>query len=286
MARVFEAIDAAVAAGDPFDVAHDHSGFVALAMADRLSAPLVHTVHGPFTAATSRFYARHGHKAAMVAISDSQRARAPPSLAGMPVIPNPIAVDDWPLRSEKDEYLLWIGRLTPEKGPQRAIEVARRARRPLVIAGPVQPGHEAFFEAEIQPLLDGERVRFVGEIGGQPKRELFARATALLMPIRWPEPFGMVMIEALACGTPVLAFPEGAATEIVINGENGFLVADEAEMARAVPALGRLDPWRCRASVSRRFDVEAVAAAYEAIYRQHHGHAGNRLAAVRSVARR
>jgi glycosyltransferase involved in cell wall biosynthesis len=131
---------------------------------------------------------------------------------------------------------------------------------------PIQPGQEEFFEAEVRPRLDGERVQFIGEVGGVRKQELFARAAALLMPIRWPEPFGMVMIEALACGTPVVAFPEGAASEIVVHGDNGFLVEDEAEMADATARLGELDPSRCRASTAR-YAADGIAAKYEAMYR-------------------
>lgn len=115
--------------------------------------------------------------------------------------------------------------------------------------------------------LDGERAQFIGEVGGVRKQELFARAAALLMPIRWPEPFGMVMIEALACGTPVIAFPEGAASEIVVHGDNGFLVEDEVEMADAIARLAELDPGRCRASAAR-YAADGIAAEYEAVYRE------------------
>jgi len=267
VALAFEEIDLAGVAGTPFNVVHDHSGFTALAMADRVSTPVLHTLHGPFTEATARFYARHGHKAAIVAISRAQLAKAPPEFAVSAVIPNPIAVADWPLRRHKDDYLLWIGRMTAEKGAHRAIDAARRAGLRLVLAGPIQPGQEEFFESEVRPKLDGERVRFIGEVGGVRKQELFARASALLMPIRWPEPFGMVMIEALACGTPVIAFPEGAASEIVVHGANGFLVEDEVEMADAITKLEELDPSRCRASASR-FAANGIAAEYEAEYRK------------------
>ena len=112
--------------------------------------------------------------------------------------------------------------MTPEKGPHRAIAAARAVDVPLVLAGVIQPGQQAFFDREVAPHIDGERVRFVGEVGGSTKRSLFARARGLLMPIRWNEPFGMVMVEALACGTPVIAFPEGAARELVVDGKTGF----------------------------------------------------------------
>jgi glycosyltransferase involved in cell wall biosynthesis len=260
-------IDAEAVLGRPFDVVHDHCGFTALAMADRLSTPMVHTVHGPFAPELAGFYSAHGNKAEVVAISISQVAHAPLSLRDCRVVPNPIVVADWPLQCEKDDYLLWIGRMTQEKGPQRAIIAAREAGRRLILAGPVQPGQEPFFHEQVEPHVDGDRVRYIGEVGGRRKIDLFARAYALLMPIRWPEPFGMVMIEALACGTPTIAFPEGAATEIVRHGENGFLVHDEHAMAEAVTLVERIDPARARASVAGRYDVSVTADGYEAAYR-------------------
>jgi glycosyltransferase involved in cell wall biosynthesis len=268
VAGAFEAIELAGAAGVGFDVVHDHCAFTAFAMADRLSVPLVHTLHGPFTPETSGFYRRHRRKAQAVAISEAQRAAAPLGLRIAAVVSNPIDARNWPYREDKADYLLWAGRMDVEKGPHRAVAAAQRSGLPLVLAGPVQSGQEEFFESQVAPHVDGEAVSYVGEVGGEEKCELFASARALLMPIRWPEPFGMVMVEALACGTPVIAFPEGAACEIVRNCENGFLVDDEEMMCEAIARLGEIDPETCRAQVVERFDVERVAAAYEGVYEQ------------------
>jgi glycosyltransferase involved in cell wall biosynthesis len=266
VARAFEEIDLA-AYDRRFDVVHDHCGFTALAMADRIETPLVHTLHGQFTASTAAFYARHGHKAALVGICRAQLESGPVGLETIGAIPNPIDVRDWPLREHKDDHLLWIGRMTSEKGPHRAIAAARVAGLPLVLAGVIQPGQQAFFDREVAPHVDGERVRFVGEVGGSVKRSLFAGARALLMPIRWEEPFGMVMVEALACGTPVIAFPEGAARELVLDGQTGFLVEDEQAMGAAVDQLPHIAARDCRAWVAEHCDVDVVAAAYESAYR-------------------
>jgi glycosyltransferase involved in cell wall biosynthesis len=165
----------------------------------------------------------------------------------------------------KQDYLLWLGRFVPEKGPQRAIVVAKESGRPLVLAGTVQPRQERFFATEIEPHIDGTQIRFVGEVGGARKQRLFADAYAFLMPIRWPEPFGMVMVESLAAGTPVLAFAQGAAPEIVEHGKSGFLVDDEHEMAAMVEKVRELDPADCRRS-AERFSPDRVAARYEAAY--------------------
>lgn len=259
VAQAFELIDRA-AQNRPFDVIHDHCGFTALAMADRIDTPLVHTLHGPFDTETAAFYARHGHKGSLVAISRSQLAAAPPGLETVATIPNPIDLRAWPLQPRKGDYLLWVGRMTPEKGPQHAIAAAKAVDVPLILAGVIQPGQQAFFDQEIAPHLDGRRVRFVGEIGGATKRSLFAKARGLLMPIRWDEPFGMVMIEAMACGTPVLAFPEGAAPEVVDHGRTGFLCEDEAAMVGAIGRLGELDRHDCRMAVEGYFSTTRMVA--------------------------
>ena len=262
----YDAVDQATVEDRPFDVVHDHSGFTAVAMAQRLSVPVVHTLHAPFNDETRPFYARHGHKARLVAISRYQLEHAPPGVRVADVVPNPIRVADWPFRVEKDDYLLWMGRMDPAKGAHCAIAVARAAEIRLVLAGPVQPRQEEYFRTEIEPYVDGREVQFVGEVSGVRRKELFAHAKAFLMPIRWPEPFGMVMVEALACGTPVIAFPEGAASEIVIDGENGFHVADEQAMAEAIDRLDAIEPARCRESVASRYDATIIADGYEAVY--------------------
>jgi glycosyltransferase involved in cell wall biosynthesis len=261
----FAALDEAAAAGSPFDVVHDHCGFTPLAMADRIAVPLAHTVHGPFDDDTKVYYSHNSWKGTIVCISHSQAGMGPKDVQVAGVVHNPIDVDAWPVGLHKQDYLLWLGRFVAEKGPHRAIRVAQMARRPLILAGTVQPGHEKFFANEIEPHIDGTNVQFVGEVGGARKQQLFADAFAFLMPIRWPEPFGMVMVESLAAGTPVLAFNQGAAPEIVENGRNGFLVDDEEEMAAAVEPAGKLDPMECRRS-AERFSPDRVAARYEAMY--------------------
>jgi glycosyltransferase involved in cell wall biosynthesis len=267
-ARAFALIDEQALRGRAYDVVHDHCGFTPLAMADRLATPLVHTLHGPFRSDEAAFYAHHAGKAHVVAISQAQLAAAPHGLRVAGVVPNPIDVQQWPLQRHKQPYLLWVGRMAREKGAHRAIAAARLAGMRLLLAGPVQRGQESFFDCEVAPYADGERVSYVGEVSGAAKRRLYARASALLMPIRWAEPFGMVMIEAMACGTPVIAFPEGAARELVRQGQTGFLVDDERQMARACRRIAEIDPVLCRRSVIERFDARRVAGAYVCIYRQ------------------
>ena len=190
VAGAWQQVDLAAERGDGFDVLHDHSGFTALAMADRVAVPVVHTVHGTFDGNTAPFYRRHGHKALLVALSSAQAQSAPDGVRIAGVVPNPIRVDHWPLSKEKEDYLLWMGRMDPVKGAHRAIEAARLAGRTLVLGGPVQPGQEPCFRERVEPHLDDRRVHYLGEVAGVAKQELYANAAALLMPIRWREPFG------------------------------------------------------------------------------------------------
>jgi glycosyltransferase involved in cell wall biosynthesis len=262
----YDVVARAAAEGRPFDVVHDHSGFTGVAMAPRSASPVVHTLHEPFDNETRPFYMRHGRKVRLVAISRFQLEHAPPGVRVTEIVPNPIRVEDWPFCEGKDDYVLWVGRFDPVKGAHHAIAVACGADTRLVLAGVVQPGQERYFHREIEPHVDGEQILFLGEVGGPRRKDLFARAKALLMPISWAEPFGMVMIEALVCGTPVLAFPEGDASEIVIHGENGFIVADEQRMVQAIDRLEEIDPLRCRESVASRYDAAIIAERYEAVY--------------------
>jgi glycosyltransferase involved in cell wall biosynthesis len=260
------AIDDAGRHGHPFDLVHDHSGFTLVAVADRIDVPVLHTVHGPFTPEATTFYSRHADKVWMSVLSHAQLESGPSGARCVGAIPNPIDLRAWPLECRKDGYLLWIGRMDDTKGAHRAIAVAQKTDMPLILAGPVQPGQEEYFETEVRPHVDGERIRYVDEVGGRRKQELFAHAEALLMPIRWAEPFGIVMVEAMACGTPVIAFREGAANDLVRDGVNGFLVDDERAMADALGALDQIDAAACRGHVEARYGVGEVAAAYAAVY--------------------
>lgn len=266
VARVFDAVDQAAITDTPFDLIHDHCGFTAFAMANRITTPVIHTLHGPFTPDTRDFYRQHAGKAPAIAISASQRAAAPANLHITAVIPNPIDVASWQTGLVKGDYVLWVGRMTAEKGPHRAIAAARAGGVPLILAGPIQPGQEHFYREHVEPHVNGSTVRYIGAVGGDTKQLLFAHARALLMPIRWAEPFGMVMIEALACGTPVIAFPEGAAPEVVDDGVTGFLVENEAQMAVAISQLRALNPADCRRAALNRYDISRVAEAYEGAY--------------------
>jgi glycosyltransferase involved in cell wall biosynthesis len=197
--------------------------------------------------------------AAIVAVSHAQLKPAP-ELPVARVIHHGIDAADFPVGSGSGGYLVFLGRLSPDKGAGRAIDAARKAGVPLLLAGKMrEPWERDYFEARVAPFLS-DKIQYLGEVGHDRKLELLANAKALLFPIRWNEPFGLVMIEALACGTPVLAFPEGAAPEVLEDGKTGFLCHDEAAMAEAVEKLGTLDRSACRAAVENYFSTARMAA--------------------------
>jgi glycosyltransferase involved in cell wall biosynthesis len=167
----------------------------------------------------------------------------------------------------KSDYLLFIGRLSAEKAPHLAIEAALANDRRIVLAGKIStPDEQAYFDSSVLPLLDHPLVTYVGEADGAKKRQLFAGASAFLMPLLWEEPFGLVMIEAMACGTPAIAFNRGGAPELIRHGETGFLVEDADEMAAAIRRIRDLDPASCRAHVEANFSPEVLADRYLEVY--------------------
>jgi glycosyltransferase involved in cell wall biosynthesis len=252
-----------------YDVVSDHTGALGLTLSNLTSTPFLNTVHGTLAGEAGELYRRVCEltpDAALVSLTESHRASAS-DLPWAATIPNAIALDDHPCRPHSGgKYLFWLGRMSADKGPVTAIEVARAAGMPMLLAGKLRgPAEEAYFAQEVKPLLGGG-IAYVGEIDPHERVRLLHGALALINPIAWEEPFGLVMVEAMACGAPVIAFPEGSAPELVIDGETGFVVDDEHAMAEAVGRLDEIDPARCRASMEERFDVAPVAEAYERAY--------------------
>jgi len=244
------------------DLIHDHT--LVGPLSGPAEVPVVVTSHGPFDALTTPIFERIARRANVMAISRSQ-ARSAPSVPITAVVHHGLEARRWPLGAG-GRHLTFLGRMHPHKAPDRAIRIARRAGVPLVLAAKMrEPAEIAYFEECVRPLLHADAC-FVGEADAVAKRELLAGSIALLNPIAWPEPLGMVMLEALACGTPVLASPLGAAPEIVDHGRNGYLCTSDDDFVAAVDAAGRLDRRACRATVVERFPVERMVDGYLEVF--------------------
>jgi glycosyltransferase involved in cell wall biosynthesis len=251
------------------DVVHDHSLLGPLwARIAAPHVPVLTTSHGPFEPALERHFSIVAEHAGVIAISRHQRSTAP-ELPVTAVVHHGIDTDRVPLGEGRGGYVLFLGRMNPDKGVDRAIRAARAAGKRLVIAAKMwEPAEYRYFTEFVEPLL-GPDAEYVGEVGGDEKAELLADAEALINPIRWPEPFGLVMIEALAAGTPVVTFPEGAAPEIVDHGETGFLCRDDADLAATLHRLDEIDRARCRAAAKERFSVQRMVRDHVSVYERH-----------------
>jgi len=248
-----------------FDIVHDHTLVGPLLSARYPELTVVTTNHGPFDRELSSLYRSVTPRVSVVAISD-HHARSATDVPISAVIRHGLNLAEFPVGAGDGGYFLYLGRMTPEKGARTAALVARRAGVPLVIAAKCrEPAEQDYFEREVRPLLGGD-VEFVGEVGGAEKIRLLGGARALLNPITWPEPFGLVMIEALACGTPVLAFPQGSAPEIVDHGVTGFLCDDATEMELAVGRVDELDRRSCRRAAEQSFSTHRMVHEHLALY--------------------
>ena len=252
-----------------FDVIHCHVDYLAFPFHDLTPTPTVHTIHGRLDLPHLEAVYRQFNAVPLVSISDAQRA----PLAALGVhwagtVYHGLPVERYAFAPEDRGYLAFLGRLAPEKQPELAIEIARRVGLPLKIAAKVDAADEEYFRAVIAPLLDDPLVEFLGEIGEDDKPAFLGGARALLFPIDWPEPFGLVMIEAMACGTPVVARPCGSVPEVVVHGRTGFLASTLVELTEAVKRLDEIDRAECRRHAERHFSVGRMAEDYEAIYRR------------------
>jgi glycosyltransferase involved in cell wall biosynthesis len=248
-----------------YDIIHNHTSLEGMAAAGLVRTPVLTTLHGGILGDWKLLFMHY--KGWYNTISHAMKALLPKKERFAGVVYNSINVASYPFNSGKrDDYLLFLSRISSEKGPHLAIEAAKRLGARLIIAGNVHSPDRPYFEERVLPRLDGDQIVFVGEADYYRKRELMARARCLLAPVVWPEPFGLFMAEAMACGTPVIAFNNGAAPEVVSHGETGYIVNNVDEMAEAVGLVDRIDPSACRRHVEQRFNVSRMADEYLSAY--------------------
>ncbi|WP_439375303.1 glycosyltransferase family 4 protein [Bradyrhizobium sp. PMVTL-01] len=250
-----------------FDVIHAHIDWLHLPLLSRLGVPFLTTLHGRLDLPGLPDLVRQFPDASFVSISDHQRLPLPDAKWSGTIqhgLPSEL------LRPfhEEGSYLAFLGRLTADKGPEDAIRIARAARMPLRIAAKLPRAETAYFKKHLEPQIDGETIQLVGEVDDAKKQPFLAGAAALLFPIDWPEPFGLVMIEAMACGTPVIAYRSGSVPEVIDHGLTGFIVENEEQAVTAVGELRKLDRRRVRARFEERFTARRMARQYEDRYRE------------------
>ena len=247
----------------PFDIVHDHSVAGPLTASRRTRT--VVTAHGPVQGAMGDYFGALGRRISLVAISEAQRAHRP-RLPWVGVVHNGVRVEEFPFSAMKDDYLLFLGRMHPDKAPHVAMDTAREVGMRIVMAAKCsEPGERRYFEREIAPRL-GPGVKWIGEADQDQKKALLRTARALIFPIAWDEPFGLVMVEAMACGTPVVALRRGAAPEVVVDGVTGFVRDDPDELPDAVRAVSEIEPSACRRHVEQQFSAAGMVDAYERLF--------------------
>lgn len=249
-----------------FDVLHFHVDLLHFPMFEQMAGKTVTTLHGRLDLKDLPPVFWHWPGYGLVSISDDQRA-ALPDANWLGTVPHGLPRDLYEFcERSTGRYLAFLGRISPEKRPDLAIQIARRAGIPLKIAAKVDPADAGYYETVVKPLLNDPSVEFIGEIGDEYKSEFLGNALALLFPINWPEPFGMVMIESMACGTPVVAWHCGSVPEVLEEGISGYIVRSETEALAAIRRVGELDRRRVRAAFERRFTSATMAHAYLDIY--------------------
>ena len=250
-----------------FDIIHFHIDYLHFPLSRREKVVNVTTLHGRLDIPDLQPLYQVFPEMPVVSISDSQREPLP-NINWQGTVYHGMPRDRYPVFEVTGKYLAFLGRISPEKGLDQAIEITKRAGMPLKIAAKIDKADQKYFDDVIKPLLDNHLVEYVGEIGYPEKFDFLGNAAALLFPIDWPEPFGLVMIEAMACGTPVIAYPYGSVPEIMKEGVSGFIVPDAQSAAEAIKNLAKIDRKKCREYFEKRFTSTRMAEDYLAIYQR------------------
>lgn len=252
---------------DSFDIIHFHTDYLHFPLWRKMRTPHVTTLHGRLDLPDLKPLFTEFRDMPVVSIANHQREPLPMA-CWTGTVYNGIPVDFYDFQADAGDYLAFLGRISPEKGAEAAIEIALRAEMPLKMAAKIDPVDREYFEARIRHRLNHPLIEFIGEVDEQGKNELLGGAKALIFPIAWPEPFGLVMIEAMACGTPIIAYRRGSVAEVMNDGVTGYIVDSEEEAVAAIARIGQIDRGRCRNYFEERFCADRMARNYVGVYQK------------------
>jgi glycosyltransferase involved in cell wall biosynthesis len=267
LAHHYLMVEEVFARAEDFDLIHFHIDYLHFARSRRAQVPNISTLHGRLDIPDLAPLYKEFREMPLVSISGAQR-RPLPWVNWRGTVYHGMPADSLPLQAADGQYLAFLGRISPEKGLDRAIEIAIRSGITLKVAAKIDAADREYFETIIKPLFRHPLIEFIGEIGHSEKGEFLGNARALLFPIEWPEPFGLVMIEAMACGTPVIAYPNGSVPEIMLDGVTGFVVSNIPQAVEAVESIGQLDRRACRRHFELNFTDDRMANEYVSLYHE------------------
>lgn len=251
---------------DQFDIIHDHCEFYTASYSKFLKPPVITTLHHPLTEETINLYKKFP-KINFVAVSKNQR-KSGPGINIVKTIYHGLPLENYQFNPKPKNYLIWLSKITREKGIAEAIDIAKLSGENLIISGNIPPECGDYFDFRIKPLIDGKKIQFVGASDFEKKIDLFKNAKAFIFPVKRPEPFGLVVIEAMACGTPVIAFKEGSLPELIEDGKTGFLVSSVEEACQSLKKIDKISREYCREYVQKNFNLKRMVNRYEKLYKK------------------
>ena len=251
---------------DQFDIIHDHCEFYTAPYSKFLKPPIITTLHHPLTEETTILYKKFPN-INFVAISKNQK-KSGPGINIVKTIYHGLPIEKYEFNPKPQNYLLWLSKIIPQKGIAEAIDIAKLSGENLIVSGNIPPEYGEYFEFRIKPLIDGKKIQFVGASDFPKKIELLKNAKAFIFPVKRPEPFGLVVIEAMACGVPVIAFKEGSMPELIEEGKTGFLVNNIEEACQALKKIKKISREYCREYIKKNFNLKRMVNRYEKLYKK------------------
>ncbi len=250
-----------------FDIIHSHMDYMSFPFTRMVSTPTVHTLHGRLDIPDIKGIFEYYSNSNFISISNAQR-KFLPDLNWVDTVYHGYPIENFPFDPEPEDYLVFVGRISPEKGPVEAIQIARKVQKKLIIVAKVDPYDRKYYDEVVKPLIQPDLIEYVGEKPEKERNEIVKKAKAFIFPLDWPEPFGLAIIESLACGTPVITRSRGSIPELIVHGKTGFIYETWEEMADAVQDIKSIDRMVCRQYSEENFSISKMVNNYERIYEQ------------------